>query len=566
MSDLIVLKFGSSVLQNEQCLPAAVHEIYRHVRAGRRVVAVVSALGNTTDALVARAHAWCDAPPAAAYAALLATGEAETAALLSLALDRAGVPSEILDANRAGLRTEGPICDSRPTALDRGRMLRLLDRVPVVVLPGFLGRDNDERTTLLGRGGSDLTALFVAWQLQAHCRLVKDVDGIYDCDPATNPQAARFSRLNWEDAAQLGGAVVQPKGVSWAQERGLVFEVGCLGSAAGTLVGPGPNVVAESEPARSPTRVVLLGLGTVGLGVYRALCAQPDAFEVVAIAVRDVASHTDHAPADLLCSDALDAVRRPTDLVVECIGGTSVAVQAVQLALDTGRSVVTANKAIIARDGRGLDERARRSGAALRYSAAVGGSVPAIESVRRLAQSGVIDEIEAVLNGTCNFVLDRLHDGVSFDDAVVAAQKAGFAEADPTLDLDGTDAAHKLAILAREAFGAELVADWIDRSGLDKLDLAEIEAADGGRVRLVARCRRTPSGLQASVRTELRRANGPLGSVRGEHNAVTLRPATGRTLFISGKGAGRWPTTEAIVADCIDLRALAARPATAVAV
>jgi len=155
---------------------------------------------------------------------------------------------------------------------------------------------------------------------------------------------------------------------------------------------------------------------------------------------------------------------------------------------------------------------------------------------------------------------------VSFDDAVVAAQKAGFAEADPTLDLDGTDAAHKLAILAREAFGAELVADWIDRSGLDKLDLAEIEAADGGRVRLVARCRRTPSGLQASVRTELRRANGPLGSVRGEHNAVTLRPATGRTLFISGKGAGRWPTTEAIVADCIDLRALAARPATAVAV
>src|SRR6185295_1771419 len=172
---LAVLKFGSSVLPREDDLPRAVHEIYRYYRRGWRVVAVVSALGETTDRLAAQAKRFGADPAAHGVTALLSTGETTAAALLCLALDRAGVPATLVDPRRARLRTEGPPLDAEPRGLDGPLLERELRERPVAVFPGFYGVARDGGVALLGRGGSDLTALFLAHRLgAAHCRLLKD--------------------------------------------------------------------------------------------------------------------------------------------------------------------------------------------------------------------------------------------------------------------------------------------------------------------------------------------------------------------------------------------------------
>src|SRR5215471_1534560 len=185
MRELIaVLKFGSSVLRSEDDLPRVVDEIYRWTRGGHRVIAVVSALGSTTDELFAKARRFGECADCA-VAELIATGETTSAALLGLALDRAGIPCVTLGAKRIGLETGGAVLDASPRALDTERLLRALADDPVAVVPGYIGCTEDGRTSLLGRGGSDLTALFIAHQVKADlCRLIKDVDGLYECDPA----------------------------------------------------------------------------------------------------------------------------------------------------------------------------------------------------------------------------------------------------------------------------------------------------------------------------------------------------------------------------------------------
>src|SRR5438270_2555959 len=191
---LIVLKFGSSVLRSEEDLPRVVHEIYRWVRRGHRVLAVVSALGSTSTELLETALGYGAKPSQAAIAALVSTGEATSVALLALALDRAGIPCALLDAARMGFGTRGLILDADPCELDEPAILRALEEFPVAVAPGFVGRAEDGSTSLLGRGGSDLTALFLAQRLGAeHCRLIKDVDGLYEYDPAVGgPRPRRF--------------------------------------------------------------------------------------------------------------------------------------------------------------------------------------------------------------------------------------------------------------------------------------------------------------------------------------------------------------------------------------
>ncbi|HEV7514896.1 MAG TPA: hypothetical protein VGR07_01220, partial [Thermoanaerobaculia bacterium] len=149
---IVVLKFGSSVLAEAGDIPLAVHEIYRCLRQGKRVVAVVSALGPTTDRLLSLAHSLAGSPEPAGLAALLATGEATTAALLAIALDRAGIPATLLDPVRVGLRTDGPVLDAEPREINRRELFRVLEHRPVAVISGFVGQDGDGRTTLLGRG------------------------------------------------------------------------------------------------------------------------------------------------------------------------------------------------------------------------------------------------------------------------------------------------------------------------------------------------------------------------------------------------------------------------------
>ncbi len=572
MSSLHVYKFGSSVLRERADLARAVHAVYASRRRGARVLCVASAIGDTTDRLLREADAWRANGDESALAALLSTGEAEATALLALALNRAGVPAKRFDASAIGLACEGPRLDARPIAVDRARLTRALADVGVVVVPGFQGVDEDGEAALFGRGGSDQSALFLAERLGAdRCVLWKDVDGLYERDPAApGPRPRRFGALSYDRALTLGGGVVQPQAIRFARERDLAFEVGALDGPPPTVVRAGADELEDApRSAPRPLRVALAGLGTVGEGLRRRLVADPARFDVVGALVRDVGRGArralrtrDGAPLCVAGADALFA--RDPDVIVEVLGGVDDAGAVVARALEAGLDVVTANKALLARRGSSLFALAATTGARLSHSAAVGGSVPALELVARRARDGRVRGFDGVLNGTTNAVLDALAAGSSFDDAVADAQRAGFAEADPALDLDGTDAAQKTELLARAAFpGAPLVA-WRARDGVTADDAARVrrDRARGVVTRLVASCAIEDGTPRAELRLVGLAPTHPLARVRGEDNAVLVHDAGGASTHVTGKGAGRWPTAEAAYADLADLAAERARCAT----
>ena len=550
---IIVLKFGSSVLRSENDLPTAVHEIYRWWRDGYQVVAVVSAFGNTTDELTQRALSVCEQPDDGLVAALLATGEATSSVLLGLALNRSGIPARVLDAEQAGLGTEGPVLDANLTSVDTGCLFRVL-KTGVVVLPGFVGRSRSGKTTLLGRGGSDLTALFLAQRLGGTCRLIKDVDGLYTSDPnsQSGPSAARFARVSYATAARVGGAVVQRKAIEFAEHERLRFSVSSIGSCRATEVGPHADSVALSELPTRPLRVALLGCGTVGGGVYQRLAALPDLFNVIAVGARNVDGGV---PIKVITPHLEALIAEPVDVVVELLGGIEPARTLISETLRLGRSVVTANKALLATDLTKL-QRLASNNATLRYSAAVGGVVPALETISRVRRFSALHSISGVLNGTTNFILDELANGSDLSAAIAAAQQNGYAERDPTFDLNGTDAAQKLALLARVAFDVDLPIRSIERQGIENLTPKKIrDARNNGRVtRLVAECRRVSGGLVASVAPIELPLDHPLARATGVENRLLIQSQTGKSWEVSGRGAGRWPTTEAVLADLFDLR------------
>lgn len=557
VEERVVMKFGGSVLRDEQDLPRAVHEIYRAWRACSRVVVVVSALGDTTDRLLARAASIAEEPEPKALARLLATGEMTSAALLALALDRAGVPHEVFDAAQVDLRTAGERLEAQPVSIDLTPIERAHARGAVVVLPGFIGRDAEGAPTLLGRGGSDLTALFLAQRWQARCVLFKDVDGLYTSDPARSglypPQ--RFARAHWTTALAVGGQVVQPKAVQFAAAHGMSFAIKSPCTERWTEIGVGPDALAADDRIK-PLQVALLGCGTVGGGVYARLAALGGRFEVVGVAARTrQRAAAAGVPAELFVEDAWSLVRGAGDVVVELIGGVEQTAALVEEALRAGKHVVTANKALLAERGASLAQTAAANGVELRYSAAVGGAVPAIETVMHARRLGKVRALEAVLNGTTNYVLDQLARGATWEQAVRAAQEAGYAEADPRFDLDGTDAAHKLALLVRAAFGVELEVRQIAREGIDVVSAARVRQAHaaGRALRLVARAERQGVGVEASVRPVELESGHPLASVVGVENRLIVELEDGRRLEVGGKGAGRWPTAEAVLADLFDI-------------
>lgn len=563
---LIVLKFGSSILTSEAAIPVAVHEIYRWYRRGYRVLAVVSALGRTTDKLIAQANEYSAAPDPAHLASLLAIGESTSAALVALALDRAGVPASILDPSRISLTTRGDTLDSEPCSVDTTQILAALEDRAVAVVPGFFGRLHDGRTALLGRGGSDLSALYLGHALGAKCRLVKDVDGLYEADPnrppVSGPRPRRYEAISYEDALAIDGRIVQHKAVRFARSLNLSFEVSSPQSERLTVVGPGATRL-ETTPAVPvrPLKVALLGLGTVGLGVYRELASFPDLFEVTHVAVRNVDKHAGNAPPEILTDDPWEAVESEADVIVEAIGGRFPAFDLLARALERGKHVITANKAVVANDGAALRHKADEAGVSFEHSAAVGGGAPFIEAVRRFNDSSTIRCVEGVVNGTTNYILDLLLKGSTLDSAIVAAQTAGFAEADPTTDLNATDAAHKLAILAAEALGERVDPAAIDRDSLIGLDPARVRsaAACGCTLRLVARAHRAGSTISTTVRLQSLPKDHPLAGATNEWNRLLIHTTDGATSLISGRGAGRWPTAESVLSDLFDVARVASR-------
>ena len=304
-------------------------------------------------------------------------------------------------------------------------------------------------------------------------------------------------------------------------------------------------------PSNAPLRVVLLGLGTVGGGVYQVLAQRPDVFDVRRVVVRSRTRVRDVAvPRALLSTNLWDAINEPADLVIELVGGIGPIGDVLHAALLNGRTVISANKALIARRWRQFARFATGVDRQLRFSAAVGGEVPILETLETLAARRGIASVRGVVNGTCNFVLDQLESGAAFADAVAAAQAQGFAEADPRGDLSGEDAAHKLELIARTAFRFSDALRFETR-GIDHVTPQQVEAATAGgrRIRLIASCTASASGIAGKVHPESLGPDDYLAATRAEENRVEILTADGERVRLEGKGAGRWPTTRSVFAD-----------------
>ena len=311
-------------------------------------------------------------------------------------------------------------------------------------------------------------------------------------------------------------------------------------------------------------KVALLGCGVVGTEVARLLTEQADdlalrvgaRLELAGIAVRRVA-HKRSAAIDrsLLTTDphAL-ATRADVDIVVEVIGGIEPAKSLLLAALKGGKPVVTANKALLARKLAALGVLAQRTGTPLLCEAAAAAALPIIRHLSHRADE--IDSLMAIVNGTCNYIITRLEqDEWALDRAIAEAQRLGLAEADPSADLDGLDAAAKLSILAYRAFGAWLPPDTLPVRGIGELWPADCDLAEamGFRIRLIAHAARRGEGLCAAVEPVVLPDWHLLASVEEEYNAVYLRCASSGDLSLFGKGAGALPTATAILGDLIDL-------------
>ncbi len=313
------------------------------------------------------------------------------------------------------------------------------------------------------------------------------------------------------------------------------------------------------------TNVAIVGLGTVGSGVARLLLDYGDrtarhagrTLWLQRVVVRDVKKpRTADLPAGVLTDDLSTVLNDKSIVAVALlIGGLEPERTIMLRLLEAGKDVVTANKALLAEHGPELFDRARELGRSIAFEAAVAGGVPIIANISQCLSANEITEIHAILNGTSNYILTRMEEeGCDYGAAVAAAQKAGYAEADPTMDVDGSDAAQKLAILAHLAFGARVKWREIPRRGIATLDMADMRYARelGYRLKLLAVAQRVPEGLDMHVSPTLVKLGTPLAEVRGVYNAIiVVGDAVGR-VFFHGKGAGMMPTASAVVADLID--------------
>lgn len=307
----------------------------------------------------------------------------------------------------------------------------------------------------------------------------------------------------------------------------------------------------------------LLGCGTVGRGFVELLGRERERIRGVAgvdlkltrILVRDIAKERPGVDPGLLTDHALDVLDGDCDVVVELVGGTTCAGAYVRRALAARRHVVTANKALLASDGADLFTLARENGVKIGFEASVCGGIPIVRALQHGLAGDSIESISGVLNGTTNYVLTRMEeDDLGFDDALALAQARGFAEADPSLDVDGHDAAQKLRILAELAWGPPASVK-LRVAGIRDVTRGEIESATsrGAVVRHVASARRIAGGIELRVeRRELPIAHR-LASVKDEHNTVVIRGRAVGEVAFSGRGAGSLPTAAAVMSDVIEL-------------
>ncbi len=329
---------------------------------------------------------------------------------------------------------------------------------------------------------------------------------------------------------------------------------------------PVSDASAKPWQIDAPLRVGLLGLGTVGAGTYRVLQRNSEVIaartgrriEIAMVAVRNLARATGLVDDDVeVVDDPFLVVNHPDiDVVVEVIGGTTLARELVLQAIANGKHVVTANKALLAVHGSEIFAAAQAQDVVVAYEGAVAVSIPIIKALREGLTANRIEWLAGIINGTTNYILSEMRDkGVSFAAALSEAQRLGFAEADPTLDVEGIDAAHKLTLLAANAFGVPIQFDKVHTEGITQLDAVDIGFAErlGYRVKLLGIAKRSEHGLELRVHPTLIAADHLLAQVNGSMNAVMVKSdAAGVTLYY-GAGAGSEQTASAVIADLVDL-------------
>ena len=319
-----------------------------------------------------------------------------------------------------------------------------------------------------------------------------------------------------------------------------------------------------------PINVGLLGAGTVGGGTFTVLqrnaeeitrrAGRPIRITVVADKNVELAKKVTGG-ACRVTDDAFSVVADPeVDIVIELIGGYGVAKELVLKAIANGKHVVTANKALLATHGNEIFKAAQDKGVMVAFEAAVAGGIPIIKALREGLTANRIEWIAGIINGTTNFILSEMRDkGLSFDTVLKEAQRLGYAEADPTFDIEGVDAAHKITILSALAFGIPMQFDKAYIEGISKLDATDIKYAEqlGYRIKLLGITKRTPEGVELRVHPTLIPSKRLIANVEGAMNAVVVQgDAVGATLYY-GKGAGAEPTASAVIADLVDVTRMA---------
>lgn len=319
-----------------------------------------------------------------------------------------------------------------------------------------------------------------------------------------------------------------------------------------------------------PIKVGLMGIGTVGAGTFTVLQRNQEeirrragrAIEIAMIADLDTArAKVIAGPQVQVVNDAFQVVDNPDiDIVIELIGGYGIARELVMKAIANGKHVVTANKALLATHGTEIFRAAQERGVMVAFEAAVAGGIPIIKALREGLTANRIQWIAGIINGTTNFILSEMRDkGLDFDVVLKEAQRLGYAESDPTFDIEGVDAAHKATIMSAIAFGVPVQFEKAYVEGITKLQASDIRYAEqlGYRIKLLGITRRAEKGIELRVHPTLIPANRLIANVEGAMNAVLVQgDAVGATLYY-GKGAGAEPTASAVIADLVDITRLA---------
>ncbi|MDR1384510.1 MAG: homoserine dehydrogenase [Planctomycetaceae bacterium] len=312
-------------------------------------------------------------------------------------------------------------------------------------------------------------------------------------------------------------------------------------------------------------KVALIGFGTIGTGVAKILFGQRERIaravgrNVELTRICDKDTQRDRGvklPPDVLTDD-LNAISNDSEIstVVELVGGIEPARSIILSLLKSGKNVVTANKALLATHGSEIFDAARSYNRSVSFEAAVGGAIPVINAISTALQANELRQLQAIVNGTCNFILTQMEEhGTNYATAVAEAQRLGYAEANPAMDVNGTDTVQKLAILAHLGFGVKLNWQDIPRTGIDTVEAIDIVYAKrlGYRIKLLAVAEATPDGIELYVSPTLVKIDTPVANVRDSFNIVRIVGDVAGDIVLQGRGAGELPTASAVVGDMID--------------